>query len=143
MTSNTFSIVQTSNSTCKKFHCEQKVYNIEFKETSLTFGQAQTEINNLFVDIHIKFADLMSDKDFIRITFLHDEFDHPIGYPFMNKQTLLTTNLQETFFAVTQSYKTVSMNTNNSLKAMIVIARLPSGSGLQINSQQEMIDESR
>lgn len=71
----------------------------------------------------------MNEKDYIRITFLHDKFDRPVGYPFMSKQTLRNANLLHTFENVIQSYKTIKINENNSLKAMVCIAHLPSGSG--------------
>ncbi len=64
------------------------------------------------------------------------------GYPFMNRATLSTTNLQDTFDEVIQSYRTVVLNSNNSLKATIIVAHLPSGSGGDYQSQQAFIDDS-
>jgi len=71
----------------------------------------------------------MGPKDYIRIVFFHNDFDRPVGYPFMNKIQLKTTDLQSTFENVTQSYKQVQINEDNSLTASIIIAKMPSGSG--------------
>jgi len=60
----------------------------------------------------------------------------------MNRATLSTTNLQDTFDEVIQSYRTVVLNSNNSLKATIIVAHLPSGSGGDYQSQQAFIDDS-
>ena len=56
----------------------------------------------------------------------------------MNRETLLHTNLQDTFDVVVQSYKTIEINAGNALKAQIVIAHLPSGSGY--SSQQDLLE---
>lgn len=56
----------------------------------------------------------------------------------MDRRTLNHTNLHETFDAVTQSYRTIEISSNNSLKAHIVVAHLPGGSGF--SSQQDMIE---
>ncbi len=69
----------------------------------------------------------MGPKDYIRIVFFHNEFDRPVGYPFMNKSQLETTDLQSTFENVIQSYKQVQVNEDNSLRAAIIIAKMPSG----------------
>ena len=118
---NLYNISSTLDGRCAKFNCEQKTFNIKFNDVRKTFGQAQSEITQLFVDLHTKFANMMSPKDYIRVTFMHQEFDRPIGYPFMNKNTLMSTNLQHTFENVIQSYKTIEMNAHNELKAMVVI----------------------
>lgn len=60
----------------------------------------------------------------------------------MNRATLSVTNLQDTFDEVIQSYRTVVLNSNNSLRATIVVAHLPSGSGGDYQSQQAFIDDS-
>ena len=139
---NLYNITNSFNSRCAKFNCEQKTFDIKFNDVSKTFGQAQSEITQLFVDLHTKFANLMGPKDYIRVTFMHKEFDRPIGYPFMTKNTLMTTNLQHTFENVIQSYKSIKMNAHNELKAMVVIAKLPSGSGYNPNSLQNYYNDS-
>jgi len=55
----------------------------------------------------------------------------------MNRATLSTTNLQETFDEVIQSYRTVVLNSNNSLKATLIVAH-----GGDYQSQQAFIDDS-
>ncbi len=80
------------------------------------------------------------------MSFVHEAFDRRIGYPFMDKRLLQSLNLQEKFDSVIQSYKTINMNTNNSLTANIIIAHLPSGSGAKkrshsYQSQQEYFDD--
>jgi len=47
----------------------------------------------------------------------------------MNKIQLETTDLLSTFENVTQSYKQVQINEDNSLTASIIIAKMPIGSG--------------
>ena len=64
----------------------------------------------MFIDLHTKFENLMSDQDYIRVTFMHEEFDRPVGYPFMSKKTLMSTNLQHTFESVIQSYRNIEIN---------------------------------
>lgn len=126
---NLFNIATSFQSHSKKFNTEQRVFNISFNSVRKTFQEAQDDIRKLFIDLHEKFLDLMGDKDYIRITFLHEDFDRGIGYPFMSKTTFTNANLLDTFENVIQSYKTIEMNNNNSLKAMVCIARLPSGTG--------------
>lgn len=140
---NMYTITNSFNSRCQKFNCDQKVFNINFNNVNKTFEEAQQEITQLFVDLHSKFASLMNEKDYIRVTFLHDEFDRPVGYPFMNKKTLMSTNLQHTFENVIQSYRTITMNNHNQLKAMVVIARLPSGYGLNSDTLQNYFYDSK
>jgi hypothetical protein len=131
---------------CKKFNCEQHSFDIKFDSVSKTFAQAKNEISKMFTDLHSKFLNLMGPKDSLRITFFHTEFDRPVGYPFMKKSVLETTNLQDNFENVIQSYREISMNANNSLKAVVIVAHLPSGSGgskLKINNlvdQQDFFD---
>ena len=140
---NLFNISSSFQSHSKKFNTEQRVFNISFNSVRKTFQEAQEEIRRLFIDLHEKFLDLVGEKDYIRITFLHEDFDRGIGYPFMDKITFLNANLLSTFENVIQSYKTIEMNNNNSLKAMVCIARLPSGSvSTPTNSIQDYFNES-
>ncbi len=76
---------------------------------------------------------MVGENDYIRVTFLHKEFDRPVGYPFMDKKTFSRSNLLHTFESVIQSYREIKVNQNNSLKCMVVIARLPSGSGMSLD----------
>ena len=141
---NLFNITTSFESHSRKFNTEQRVFNISFNAVRKTFQEAQEEIRELFINLHEKFLALMGDKDYIRITFLHEDFDRGIGYPFMNKSTFMNANLLNTFENVIQSYKTIEMNNNNSLKAMVCIARLPSGSSLSAtNATQNFFNESK
>ena len=141
---NLFNISTSFESHSRKFNTEQRVFNISFNAVRKTFQEAQEEIRELFINLHEKFLALMGDKDYIRITFLHEDFDRGIGYPFMNKSTFMNANLLNTFENVIQSYKTIEMNNNNSLKAMVCIARLPSGSSLSpTNATQNYFNESK
>ena len=54
----------------------------------------------------------------------------------------MSTNLQHTFENVIQSYKSIETNAHNELKAMVVIAKLPSGSGYNPNSLQNFYNDS-
>ena len=47
----------------------------------------------------------------------------------MKYHVFATTNLQDTFENVIQSYSEIPMNSNNSFRANTIIAHLPSGSG--------------
>ncbi len=125
--SNLFTITTETKSRCKKFNCSQHTFNISFNDIEKSFGDAQNEIQRLFTELHDKFLNLMGPKDYIRIVFFHNEFDRPVGYPFMNKNQLETTDLQSTFENVIQSYKQVQINEDNSLTAAIIIAKMPSG----------------
>ena len=132
--------------TCVRFNCEQHTIECSFKSVDKTFAQAQNEITQMFVKLHQKMLELLSEKDKIRITFFQEDFDRGIGYPFMDKRQLRSINLQEKFESVIQSYKTINMNSNNSLTANIIIAHLPSGSGNKkrghsYQSQQEYFDD--
>jgi hypothetical protein len=71
----------------------------------------------------------LNERDKIRVVFFHDSLDRPISIPFVTKSTLSPENLLSNFEHVAQSYKTVKLNESNSLKATVVIARLPSGGG--------------
>ena len=51
----------------------------------------------------------------------------------MDKKTFSQSNLLHTFESVIQSYSEIKVNQNNSLKCMVVIARLPSGSGMSLD----------
>ena len=135
-------IVKNAETHCKKFNCKQHVFDIEFNRSDLTFGQAHAEINKFFSDLHIEFESLMNENDYARITFLHKDFEHPIGYPFMSKSTLSETNLQNTFDHITQSYRNVILNQNNSFKAVIVVAHLPTGGSSDYISQQDYLNKS-
>ena len=102
---------------------------ISFNECDKNFSQAKDEITNLFTEIHSKMNSLMNPNDKIRITFFHDDFKEPIEYEFMSKDTLNKTNSQSKFESVIQSYREIKLNLNDSLKALIVVAHTPSGSG--------------
>ena len=122
-------VVETSTGNCKKFNCEQHMIEINFNQSNKTFSEAKEDITNMFIEIHSKMNSLMKNNDKVRITFFHDEFREPIGYEFMNKETLNKTSLQSKFESVVQSYREVKLNRNNALKAIIVIAHTPAGSG--------------
>lgn len=74
-----YTITQTSESNCKKFNCKQKVLEITFGEVTKTFGEAQYEIAQMFTDLHEKLLSMVQNNDYARITFLHKDFEHPIG----------------------------------------------------------------
>ena len=122
-------IIETSTGNCKKFNCEQHMIEINFNHSNKTFSEAKNDITQMFTEIHTKMDSLMKSNDKIRITFFHDELQEPIGYEFMSKQTLNRTSLQSKFESVIQSYKEVKLNSNNSLRAVIVIAHTPTGTG--------------
>ncbi len=74
-----YTITQTSESNCKKFNCKQHVLEIAFGEVNKTFGEAQQEISQMFIDLHEKLLTLVQNNDYARITFIHNDFEHPIG----------------------------------------------------------------
>ena len=128
------------------FNCEQHTFECKFKPVNKTFSESFTELNQMFTNLHTKILNLLHEKDYIRLTFFHEEFKQGIGYPFMSKNQLLKENLQDKFESIIQSYKTINMNTNNSLTAHIIIAHTPSGSGNKrpsshsFSSQQEYFE---
>ena len=139
---NIYSITESFRSRSRKFKTDQQVFNISFNTVNKTFDEAQNEIKNLFIDLHEQFLGMMGDKDYIRVTFLHDDFDRGIGYPFMSKRVFMNANLLHTFESVIQSYKTINMNNNNSLRAAVYIARLPNGGNLPESALQNHFDMS-
>ena len=72
-------ITNQYNNNCKKFNCKQHVIEISFDSVDKTFGESQKELDTIFTNIHLKIMSLMQGKCYARITFLHDDFDHPIG----------------------------------------------------------------
>lgn len=75
-----YSIDCSGVSYSRKFKCSQHVYNVKFNDTKLTFGQGQNQITNMFTEIHEQLLYLLTNNyDKIRITFIHNSFDHPIG----------------------------------------------------------------
>ena len=54
---------------CARFNCEQHTIECSFKSVNKTFAQAQSEVTQMFIELHKKMLDLMIDKDKIRITF--------------------------------------------------------------------------
>ncbi len=114
---------------CKKFNCEQHSFEIKINSVSKTFGEVTNEITTMFTELHSQILDLMSTHDCVRLTFFHESFDRPVGYPFMKKTNFETTNLQDSFENVIQSYREIPMNRNNAFKAVVIIAHLPSGRG--------------
>ncbi|CAF0960582.1 unnamed protein product [Brachionus calyciflorus] len=76
----------------------------------------------------------MGDKDKIRIVFFHDSLERPISLSFMSKTALTAEGLVENFEHVAQSYKSLKINENNNLRATVVIAHLPNGSGRKMTT---------
>ena len=95
----------------------------------MSFSQATNEPRELFIKLHRKMLGLIKNNDRIRITFFHEDFSHGIGYPFMDKDQLENTNLQEKFDSICQSFRSITMNSNNALTAHIIEAHLPAESG--------------
>jgi len=44
-----------------------------------TFGEAQREISQMFIDLHETLLALVQNNDYSRMTFIHKDFEHPIG----------------------------------------------------------------
>lgn len=124
---NIYNIVSSSSSNCKKFNCSQHTYDINFPDVDKTFEEAHEEINQLFTDLHNKFTDLMGSKDYIRLVFFHDDFDRPVGYKFLSFDNFVNHDLRQTFQSVVQSYRNITFNRENSLRAHVIIAHTPSG----------------
>jgi hypothetical protein len=137
----TFSEPTTSIS--NRFNCEQLTIKIAFGNTSKTFEEANNEIQNLFTDLHSKLIAKKNDSDKIRLVFHHDSFQEgPIRIPFLSKNNFAVYNLINNFKSVTQSYKEITMNNNQNLHALAIIARIPQGSGKNYRNQQDYMNNS-
>ncbi len=74
-----YTITKSSETNSKKFNCKQQVLEITFGDVFKTFGEAQLEISQMFIDLHEKLLALVQNNDYARITFIHKDFEHPIG----------------------------------------------------------------
>ena len=61
---NLYTITNSYNGHCAKFNCDQKTFDIKFNNIRKTFSEAQAEISQMFIDLHTKFENLMSDQDY-------------------------------------------------------------------------------
>ena len=128
----THEINRSYTSFSKKFNCSTLVYECKFSSNNKTFAQAHNDLITMFDDLHNEFINNMNEHDRIRIVISHKSLERPISLPFLSKKSLTQQNLLSNFEHVAQSYKTVILNENNSLSAVVTIAHLPSGSGRKI-----------
>ena len=120
--------MHTGNS--KKYNCNLFTYKVKFNNsTEKTFGELTEEINNMFIQLHSDMLALVKGKDKINLRISHSSFVKPIIYPFMNRSDFANINLENTFFGVIQSYRTINVSEQNPLKLNVCLARLPSGAG--------------
>ena len=102
---------EESNTNCSQFNCGQHAINITFSNSATTFNDAQTEIEQLFTNLHTMLLDKMNDRDKIRLVFFHDSFlEGPIRLPFISKKDFVKTNLIDNFNHVIQSYRIANCN---------------------------------
>jgi hypothetical protein len=83
----------------------------------------------MFIQLHSDMLALVKGKDKINLRISHSSFVKPIIYPFMNRSDFANKNLENTFFGVIQSYRTINVSEQNPLKLNVCLARLPSGAG--------------
>ena len=103
-------------------------YTIEFPDSNTEIGQASDEIENLFDDFQSRVLNLLEERDYVRYYVVHDEFFYPIRCAFMSKDNFRRHKAIDTFANVAQSYKSQKLNENKSLKIIVVVAQMPSGS---------------
>lgn len=118
--------VITGNS--EKFNCNVYNYNVNFLiDSPKTFGELTTELSEMFIDLHSKMASLVTGKDKIRVLISHASFENPISFPFLSKEDFLNINLEDSFFSVIQSFRTVNVSNNDPLYVNVCLARNPTG----------------
>ncbi|CAF1047476.1 unnamed protein product [Brachionus calyciflorus] len=130
----THQINRSYTSFSKKFNCSTIVYECKFSTSNKTFAEAHNDLISMFNDLHNEFLNNINDNDRIRIVINYQSLERPISLPFLSKKSLTQQNLLSNFEHVAQSYKTVKLNENNALSAVVTIAHIPSGSGRKMNN---------
>ena len=122
-----FNITESHYNTNVKFKCQQRVYNINFVDSSKTFAESTQEISRLFEQMHARFTEGLNPRDYIRMVFFHDSFKIPVSIPFVENSQLTPQLIIDKFEKVIQSYKNTTVNNNNSFSATVQIAKSISG----------------
>ena len=126
--SNLFSIEQVGEATTP-FRLKEVLYDIRFENIERSFEEALELVENMIRELVETLKSKMGDGDKIAITFYHSMFDYPIAIPFIKKRLFTFNLVMDYLLHVTQSYKDLMINPNNSLNATVQIQSLPLGGG--------------
>jgi hypothetical protein len=119
------------------FQLTEKLYEISFSASNLSFQEAYSIIETTFTNLVTKIKRNMKNSDKICLNIFHNQFSTQITIPFVLKKDFTVELVFDTFTQVTQSYKESIVNFNNSLTAKAQIQRLPEGSGRRALSLAE------
>lgn len=118
--------VVTANST--KFNCTVFKYHVTYSsQERKTFAELTQEFISLFVKLHSDMVELVKGRDKIRLLIEHSSFERPISFPFLDKDSFMSINIQDSFFHVIQSFREVIVSSEDPLLFTICVARLPNG----------------
>jgi hypothetical protein len=113
------------------------LYDIVFSNIDRTFGEAVDLVENMVHELVETLLSKMDAGDKISLTFYHSMFDTPISIPFLKKGLFNSVLVMDYLLFVTQSYKDLMINPNNSLNASAQIQSLPLGAGRRPLTEEE------
>ncbi len=122
-----YNVEKITRNESKKFDCEQTSYKISFPAMFDTFEQSLNQLIDIFKDLHVEFVESLKPNEAIRIVFSHSSIPRPINIDFMTKEDLTHVTFFSYFEHILQSYKTISINKDNSFYVNIIVAHLPFG----------------
>ena len=124
-----FSILEVDEINIDKFRITEILYEILFTNVERTFEEAVQIVKDMVKKLVEALRSKMSDSDKISINFFHTQFQQPISIPFIRKKAFTNELVMYHLLQVTQSYKDLAVNPNNSLNARAQIQKIPSGGG--------------
>ena len=131
-----FSIEQVGETTTP-FRLKEVLYDIRFQNIETSFEEAVELVKNMIRELVENLKSKMGDGDKIALTFYHSMLDQPIAIPFLKKRLFTVDLVMDYILHVTQSYKDLEINPNNSLNASVQIQSLPLGGGRRTLPESE------
>ena len=131
-----FSIEQVGETTTP-FRLKEVLYDIRFENIERSFEEALDLVKNMILELVESLQSKMGDGDKIALTFYHSMLDQPIAIPFVKKRLFTFELVMDYILHVTQSYKDLQINPNNSLNATVQIQSLPLGGGRRALPESE------
>ena len=113
------------------------LYDIVFSNIDRTFGEAVDLVENMVHELVETLLSKMDAGDKISLTFYHSMFDTPISIHFLKIGLFNSVLVMDYLLFVTQSYKDLMINPNNSLNASAQIQSLPLGAGRRPLTEEE------
>lgn len=124
-----FNIQTISEETLTPFMLLEKLYEITFSTSNLSFQQAFEIIESTIANLVNNLKQIMGRKDKISLNIFHSQFNIPVTIPFVLKKDFTPELVFDALSSVTQSYKDAFVNINNNLSAKAQIQTLPQGEG--------------